>query len=295
MNDFLQFVFKVSLIIFMVGNLLAMGLQLRVSDAVAPLKNARFVLATLFASFIFSPALAFAVTLVVPMERPYAIGLLLLGLAPAAPFLPLVVKKAKGDLAAAAGLMLLASLGTILVMPWGVPIIAPGMSASAWSIGRPLLFLIFFPLVVGLGVKNRFPIAADWLYRYVKAVTAVGTIVFLGVVIVLNFHGFVGAIGSRAFLAQLLFVPGLTVGGYLIAAGMPREQKSVMSLGMCTRNIGAAAAIVGTNGDQKIMVMLVIATIATVAISFGAAAWFARAARQRQHPEPSEKVVAAKA
>jgi bile acid:Na+ symporter, BASS family len=294
-NDFLQLVFKFSLIIFMVGNLLAMGLQLRVSDAIAPLKSVRFVFATLIASFVFSPALAFAVTRVIPMEPPYAIGILLLGLAPAAPFLPLAVKNAKGDLAAAAGLMLLASLGTIIVMPLGVPLIAPGMSTSAWRIARPLLFLIFLPLAVGLGVKYRLPDTADWLYRYVKVITGVGTIVFLGVVLVLNFHGFIGALGSRAFLAQLLFVPGLTVGGYLIGAGLPREQRSVMSLGICTRNIGAAAAIVGTGGDQRIMVMLVIATLATVAVSFGAAAWFARSARRRQLGAVSEKVVVAKA
>jgi bile acid:Na+ symporter, BASS family len=294
-NDFLQLVFKFSLIIFMVGNLLAMGLQLRVSDAIVPLKSVRFVFATLIASFVFSPALAFAVTRVIPMERPYAIGILLLGLAPAAPFLPLAVKNAKGDLAAAAGLMLLASLGTIIVMPLGVPLIAPGMSASAWRIARPLLFLIFLPLAVGLGVKYRLPDTADWLYRYVKVITGVGTIVFLGVVLVLNFHGFIGAIGSRAFLAQLLFVPGLTVGGYWIGAGLPREQRSVMSLGICTRNIGAAAAIVGAGGDQRIMVMLVIATIATVAVSFGAAAWFARSARRSQLGAASERVVVAKA
>jgi predicted Na+-dependent transporter len=68
------------------------------------------------------------------------------------------------------------------------------------------------------------------------------------------------------------------LGGYLIAAGMPAKQRSVMSLGMGTRNIGVAAAIVGTKGDQKIMVMLVIATLVTVALSFTTAAWFARSA-----------------
>ncbi len=295
MHELLQLVLKVSLVIFMVGNLLAMGLQIRVSDAIMPLKSVRFVFTTLVASFVFSPALAYVLTLVVPMERPYATGLLLLGLAPAAPFLPLVVKKAHGDLPAAAGLMLLASLGIIAVMPFGVPLIAPGMSASPWSIAKPLLFMILLPLVFGLAVKYWWPHIADWLYTYVKAITGIGTIVFLAVVLVLNLNSFVGAIGSRAFLAQFLFVPGLTAGGYLIAAGMPPKQKSVMSLGMCTRNIGAAAAIVGTKGDQKIMVMLVIATLVTVAVSFGAATWFARSASRGQSGATSGKTAVAKA
>ena len=111
MNLVLQLAFKISLIIFMVGNLAAMGLQLRLADAVAPLRNPRFVFRTILAGFLFSPLLAYLISIAVPMERPYAIGLLLLGLAPAAPFLPLAVKRAHGDLAASAGVMLLASPG----------------------------------------------------------------------------------------------------------------------------------------------------------------------------------------
>jgi len=292
-NPVLQFVFRFSLIIFMVGNLSAMGLQLRLADAVLPLKSPRFVFRTILASFLLGPVLAWLVTLTVPLERPYAIGLLLLGLAPAAPFLPLVVKNARGDLAAAAGLMLLVSLGTMVVMPFGVPLVAPGMSANAWIVARPLLFLILLPLVLGLMVKYRWPRTADCVYRYVKVITAVGTVLFLVLSVVLNFNGFVGSVGSHALLAQILFVAGLAVGGYLVAAGMPPKQRSVISLGVCTRNIGAAAAIVGTDGDQKIMVMLVIGALVTVAVSFAAAAWFARSAQSGLADTPSPETVVA--
>ena len=64
-----------------------------------------------------------------------------------------------------------------------------------------------------------------------------------------------------------------------------------MSLGMCTRNIGAAAAIVGAHGDQRIMVSLVIATLVTVAVSFAAAPWFSRAAAKAAQQAGSERRV----
>jgi BASS family bile acid:Na+ symporter len=265
------------------------------ADAVVPLKSPRFVFRTILASFLFSPLLAWLVSVAVPMERPYVVGLLLLGLAPAAPFLPLVVKNARGDLAAAAGLMLLASLGTVVVMPFGVPLVAPGKSANAWIVARPLLFLVLLPLMLGMLAKYRWPRTADWFYRYVKAITALGTILFLVLAVVLNFNGFVGSVGSHALLAQVLFVAGLAVGGYLIAAGMPPKQRSVMCLGMCTRNIGAAAAIVGTGGDQKIMVMLVIGALVTVAVSFAMAPWFARSAHSGLADTPSPETVVARA
>jgi len=272
-----------------------MGLQLRFPDVVAPLKNGRFVVRTVIAGFVFSPILAWLITKAVPMERPYATALLLLSFAPAAPFLPLVVSRARGDLAAAAGLMVLASVGAVVVMPFGVPLLAPGMSADPWNVARPLLFLILLPLVAGMLLKKHWSAAAYWLHRFVKPVTAVGTILFLVLSVVLNFSGFIASLESRALLAQVLFVSGLTVGGYVVAAGIPTKQRSVISLGMCTRNIGVAAAVVGTDGDPKIMVMLVIAALTTVGISFAAAAWFGRSARENWADATSPETLVARA
>ncbi len=275
-GSLLQSIFTTSLVIFMVGNLSAMGLQLNLANACVPLKNVRFVVVTLLGGFVIGPALGYLVVATVPMEPPYATGLLLLGLAPSAPFLPLVVKRANGDLAAAASVMLLASLGTILIMPVGVPLVASSLSVSAWTIARPLLSMVLAPLALGMFIKSVWDSAAQRIYPYVKTITSVGTIVFLAMVLILNFKGFVASAGSHALLAQLLYVPALSLAGYLIAAGMAHNQRSVMSLGLCTRNIGAAAAIVGTKGDQRIMVMLVIATLVTVVFSFALASWYAR-------------------
>lgn len=279
-RSLLQLIFTVSLVLFMVGNLSAMGLQLRLADACAPLRNARFVVATLIGGFLIGPALAYLVVLLVPMEQPYATGVLLLGMAPAAPFLPLVVKRANGNLAAAAGVMLLASMGTILIMPLGVPLVAAGLSASAWSIARPLLSLVLLPLALGILIKSKWEAVADWTYKYVKAITSVATIVFLVMVLILNFKGFIGSVGSHALLAQVLFVPALSLAGHVLAAGMPDGERAALALGMCTRNIGAAAAVVGADGDQRIMVMLVISTLVTVVFSIAVASWYGRRARK---------------
>jgi bile acid:Na+ symporter, BASS family len=288
-HHLLQVLFKISLVIFMVGNLSAMGLQIQLADAIIPLKNRRFALRTLIACFVLGPALAYFTILVVPMEHPYAIGVLLLGMTPAAPFMPLVVKKANGNLAVAACFMLLASLGTIVIMPFGVPLISKGLSASAWSIAKPLILLVLLPLAIGIVIRSRSAAAANWLFRCVNIITGIGTLFFLLLVILLDFKSFIGAIGSHAFLAQILYVPALAVVGYLMGSGLPDDTRSVMSLGMCTRNIGVAAAIVGTDGDERTMVMLVIATLVTLTFSFVAAARFARMSHNALQIKPLEK------
>jgi BASS family bile acid:Na+ symporter len=280
MIDPIQLAFRLSLVVFMVGNMSSMGLQLRISEACRPLKDIRFVLTALFSGFVIGPALAQLVALAVPMQQPYTMGLLLLGMTPCAPFLPLVVRRANGDLAAAAGLMLLASVGAILVIPIGAPLVAPGLSASAWSVARPLLLLLLLPLAASVAIKSRWPAAADRIYLYVTRITVVGTLVFLALILVLNFQSFIGSVGSHALLAQLIFVPALTLGGYLSALGMPLCKRSAISLGTGTRNIGAAAAIIGAEGDKRALVMLVIAMIVTIIVSFAVAAWFARRSQE---------------
>jgi BASS family bile acid:Na+ symporter len=128
---------------------------------------------------------------------------LLLGFTPAAPFLPLVVRKARGDLAANAGFMLVASIGTIIVMPLAVPHVGGGLTTSAWAVARPLTFLILIPLALGMAVRFVSSHLAERLYLYDMKITAVFTVVFLAVVLFLNMRAFVGAIGSYAFAAQI--------------------------------------------------------------------------------------------
>jgi bile acid:Na+ symporter, BASS family len=89
---------KISLVIFMAGNLLDMGLRLNPQVALRGLRNVRFVVHALPWGFLLCSALAYVITLVIPLESHYAIGLILMGMTPCAPFLPAIVNKAKGDL-----------------------------------------------------------------------------------------------------------------------------------------------------------------------------------------------------
>jgi hypothetical protein len=70
----------------------------------------------------------------------------------------------------------------------------------------------------------------------------------------------------------------LTLERYWIAAGTGRAQRIVVSLGTCSCNVGApAAVVVGSTADvHRIMALLVIAMFVAVADSFVAAEWFGR-------------------
>jgi len=261
MTELLPILLKITVIIFMVGNLLELGLRLDLKKAMAGLRDVRFVTLSLLWAFVLCPALAYLLGVVLPMSEPYAMGLLLLGLAPCAPLLPGMVDKAHGDVNYAASFMLLASAGTVVYMPLAVPLLVKGLSVSAWTVAKPMLFLVMIPLVVGIAVQRWRPSTASFLQPYVKKVTAVDTLLMLLVVVVMYAKGFANAIGTWAVLAQVLFYTLTIVASYALAFGVPPRRKSVLTLGLSTRNCGAALA--------PLLVAQGVAPEATVMVTLG--------------------------
>jgi predicted Na+-dependent transporter len=90
---------------FVVTSMLSMGLSLTVSEIFQPLRNTRIVIMALVANFVLVPALAFALSRIIPLEEDVQIGLLLVGTAAGAPFLPKIAQIARASVAFAVGLM----------------------------------------------------------------------------------------------------------------------------------------------------------------------------------------------
>ena len=258
MAEALGALLKISLLIFMAGNLLGMGLQLQLGTALVGLRNARFVIFSMLWCFVLSPAVAYGLTRVIPLAPPYAMGLILIGLTPCAPFMPAMVERARGDLGYTASFMLLASVGMVLYMPFAVPLLVEGLSVSVWMIAKPLLGVVLVPLMIGMVLLRRAPALAERLAPIVKKITGLATVVMLGLCVVVYGEGFVGSVGSFATLAQLIFYTVVTGAAYALAFGLPQDQKSVLALGVCTRNLGAAfAPLFAVSGaDERAIVMV---------------------------------------
>jgi len=189
---------RVSVVLFMVGNLLAIGLETDARAAAVPLRDGRFLGVVMVVDWLVGPALAFGIVWLLPMARPYAVGLLLISLAPAAPFLPMMVRRAGGDLACTAAFMLIAAVGTVVLMPLAVPRIVPGLSVEAWAVARPLIVFLFLPMAAGIAVRTSSAPLAERLLVLVRPVASLATLALLLAVAVRHFQGFVGAVGSFA-------------------------------------------------------------------------------------------------
>jgi BASS family bile acid:Na+ symporter len=261
MTELLPILLKITIVIFMVGNLLDLGLRIDLKKAVAGLRDVRFVTLSVLWAFVLCPALAYGLGVVLPMTAPYAMGLLLLGLAPCAPLLPGMVDTAKADVNYAASFMLLASARTVVYMPIAVPLLVEGLTVSAWTVAKPMLFMVLIPLLIGIAIQLRQPAFASSIHPYVKKGTGIDTLLMLLLVVVIYAKGFTAALGTWAILAQVLFFTLTIVGSYALAVGLPPARKSVMTLGLSTRNVGAAMA--------PLFVATDVAPEATVMVSLG--------------------------
>ena len=287
MTDVLQTLLGVTIAIFMAGSLLEMGLKLDLKKAASAFADIRFILTALVWSFAIGPALAVLLTKVVPLAEPYALGLILLGLAPCAPFVPLLSEKAGADLNHVAAYLLLASVGTLIALPLAIPVLAPQLSADARTIARPLVIFIALPLAIGIGIRLAASHFAEKAHPIVKKITGVDIAIMLAIVMVLYWRDFLGAIGSFAMATQILYYCLLAVGAYALAFGLSHEKRSALVLGLCTRNVGAAAAplLSVPSSDRRALVMCIMAVFVTFVVGFATAHLLGRA-------DPARKPVA---
>jgi BASS family bile acid:Na+ symporter len=273
MVELLEKLLGVTIAIFMAGSLLEMGLKLDLKQAGHALRDVRFILAALSWSFAVGPALAVMLARLLPLAEPYALGLILLGLAPCAPFVPLLAEKAGANLSYIAAYLLLAAVGTLIILPVMIPILAPTLAADSWTIAKPLLFFIALPLAIGICARLVASVLADKAHPIVKKLTSVDIILMLAIVLLLYWRDFLSAVGSYAIGAQILYYCLLGAAAYGLGFGLSHEKKSTLVLGLCTRNVGAAIAplLSAPNSDQRATVMCVMAVFITLAVGYGAA------------------------
>src|SRR5215831_6255661 len=160
-TQILRLLAKYAIIGFVVGHLLALGMRLTVQEIIAPLRRPRLVVLALLTNFVFGPVFAYLsaqlMSLVIPLEHGYVIGLMIIGSAAGSPMLPKWVKLAKGDLGFGVALMVLLMGTSIFYLPLVLPRLIAGVDVQAWKVAQPLILMILVPFIVGLLLKSHYP------------------------------------------------------------------------------------------------------------------------------------------
>ena len=259
--DLLSKAATVAMLSFVVSSMLAMGTGLTVAKITEPLRNARLLVLALLANFVLMPLGAFALGKVLWLEEPFGIGLLVLGCAAGAPFLPKLAELAKGNLAFAVGAMVLLMVVTVGYLPVVLPLLLEGVSVDPWKIARSLILLMLLPLAVGLALKAHYEAMAARVKPALDWISNVSLILLVLLISAANIEKVLDVFGTRGILAGLLFIAlGFAIGWVL--GGPGNDTRRVLALGTAQRNI-AAALVVGSQSfsDPKVVVMVIVVAI----------------------------------
>ena len=264
--ELLQKATSVAMLIFVLSSMLAMGLGLTVSQIITPLRHARLVVLSLLANFVLMPIAAVALAALLRLDQPLGVGLLLLGTAAGAPFLPKLAQIAEGNLAFAVGLMVLLMVVTVGYLPLVLPVLLPGVSVNPAKIARSLFLLMLLPLAGALAIKARFAVAAARTKAVLDRVSNLSLMLLVVLITVANINNVLAVFGTHGILAGLLFIAvGFGMGWLLGGPGM--DTRRVLALGTAQRNI-AAALVVGSQSfrDPKVVVMVVVVAIVSLLV-----------------------------
>jgi bile acid:Na+ symporter, BASS family len=251
----------VAMLSFVVSSMLAMGTGLTIPQIAEPLRDARLVVLALLANFVLMPLGAIALAKVLWLDEPFAIGLLLLGCAAGAPFLPKLAELAKGNLAFAVGAMVLLMVVTVGYLPIVLPLLLPGITVDAWEIARSLLLLMLLPLAIGLALKARYGELAARVKPVLDWISNVSLILLICLITAANIDKVLQVFGTWAILGGLLFIV-LGLGTGWLLGGTSADTKRVMALGTAQRNIAAALVVASQSfSDAKVVVMVIVVAI----------------------------------
>jgi len=271
----------IATLVFVVSSMVAMGLGLKVAQITAPLRNLRLVSLSLLANFVLMPAAAVVLARVLRLDEPLGVGLLVLGVAAGAPFLPKLTQIAKGNLAFAVALMVLLMVITVGYLPLVLPVLLPGVSVNPAKIARSLVLLMLVPLAVALAVNAKLPAAAARAKPLFDRLSSLGLILVVVLLVVVNFNKVLSVFGTRAILAGMLFIAfGYAVGWAL--GGPAADTRPVLGLGTAQRNIAAALVVGGQSfSNPSVVVMVVVVAIVSLLILLPMSRLLARKASHR--------------
>ncbi len=271
MIEILEKLGEVTVLAYVVSSMLVTGMSQRLGDVLAPLKEPRSVIVALSLNFVAAPLLAILLSRTIPLQPAHATGLLLLGAAAGAPFIPKLADVARGNLPYSVAIMLLLMVGSIVFVPVVLPFIVLGVSPDPVRIAEPLIFSMLFPLAIGFALNARLGRVNNILLPILRKLSNLTFLLLLLLLVGLNLQALYETLGSYAIGTYVLFVVAMVLLGYAVG-GMDSRKRTVLALASGQRNISVALVVsVESLDDPAVVIMLLVGAVAGLVVLLGVA------------------------
>ena len=258
--EFINILVPIALIEMMV----TIGLGVSFAELAAVARNWRLVTKAALANYLCVPVITVGLLLLFqPADPMVPAGFLILAVCPGAPFGPGCIALAKGNVAAAVGLMVMLAGSSAIVAPVLLYLLLPLMSASkslqvdSTKIVVTLLVTQLTPLCLGLGVRHWLPGLANRLLKPANLLSAVLNLATMGIVLVVYFPLMV-EIQLRGYVAMSALLLASLAAGWLLG-GPGTDNRKALMLTTSLRNVGVGLMIATSNcgGTAAVTAVLV--------------------------------------
>jgi BASS family bile acid:Na+ symporter len=284
MTEIIKPLQAISVLLFPVASMLAVGLSFTFRQLAGPLRYPDRVFRALVANFILVPLLALGISRLLALDPSLAAGMVLVGMAAGAPFLLKLTQAANADVGLSASLLVLLMPLTVIYMPFVVPLVVADASVRALGIAVPLILTLLLPMVIGHTMDSFLPRLAARLRPIAGTTSSIALVVLIASTLVLNAPLFRDLLGTGAIAATVLLTAGGFGVGYLISSpGFNR--RVVMGLGAGQRNIAAALVVASQDfDDPRTLVMVVLFSVVDLMVLFPIALILRRRSPTRPPP-----------
>jgi BASS family bile acid:Na+ symporter len=282
-QGFVLLAIKASIFLVVLG----LGLGTSAKEATYLFRHPGLLIRSIAAMNVAMPVFVVAAAMWIPLPQPIRIALVAISLSPVPPLLPGKQERAGGPQSYAVGLLVAASVLSLVLLPVGLELIGRFLDRDVrvpWDGVVPVLLLsVLLPLSIGIALRWRLPVLAR---RAAKPVTVGGIgLLVLAVVPVLGFTWPLmrSQIGQGVLIVLVLFtVVGLLVGHAL--GGPDPDHRTVLALAAATRHPGVAIALATLNfpAERAVPAVVMLHVIVGAVVSLPYLIW-----RKRRHDAAS--------
>ncbi len=236
--------------ISLVSMLTAFGMQLTRGDVRRTTREYNLVARWILANLLAVPLFAALLGAVIGLPDSILVALLLVAVAPGAPFIPQLATMAGGNsheaIRLTAALTVVATVTVPLLVFVTLELLQVGIGVSLVRLLLPLLLALVVPLVAGAALRDRRPDLAAPATRGLIALSNVTLLLALVLVVLLNPGTARRALailyGTGALLLMALFVLASIAIGWLTGGPTPQNRR-ILALGTAARNVNIALFI----------------------------------------------------
>jgi BASS family bile acid:Na+ symporter len=257
------------------------GLQARAADVLSILKQPSLLVRSLVAMFVVMPIVAVALTDAFVLHPPVEAVLLALAVSPIPPLLPGRQQKAGARASYGLGLMVIAGLIAIVVVPLTLGIIG-------WYFGRPLtmprlgiarivIVAAVLPLCAGLLVRGVMPALAARIAKPAGLVAQALLVVGVAGLLAGTLPAAMLLVGNGTLAAMVAFMAAGLVAGHWLGRPEPAD-RLVLALSTSTRHPAIAFAIAKANfpDEPQLGAAVVLYLLVSLGMGLSYQAWQSR-------------------